>query len=78
MDLNSGAAVSSLIPEDEAPDMARLLAVLMQQQEGINMLTKILGEHDARLQKVETENRMLKARTDAPVKRLGFLMPGVH
>lgn len=50
----------------------RIIAVLMQQQEGIDMLTGILVEHKAKIAILEGEVRLLRARTDPP-KRSSIL-----
>jgi hypothetical protein len=51
---------------DDDKDIQRLVAVLMEMQTGINMLTDIIGQQKAKIVVLERDVAMLKARTDAP------------
>jgi hypothetical protein len=51
---------------DDDKDIARLVAVLMEMQAGINMLTDIIGQQKAKIVVLERDVALLKARTDAP------------
>lgn len=63
-------APSSLMLVEQAandqPDAERIIAILTQQQEGINMLTSILAAQKQEIEMLKVEVRRLKARTDAP------------
>ncbi len=60
---------------NDQPDMERILAFLVQMQEGQTMLTNILVEQKAEIEALKIEVRRIKARTDAPV-RSSIIHPG--
>jgi hypothetical protein len=51
---------------EDDPTVQRLVAVLTQMQEGINLLTGFVAEQKTRIDGLELDVRRLKARTDAP------------
>ncbi len=61
-----------MVAGNEKPTMEQLVAVVIQQQEGIDLLTKILVEHKAKFAILEGEIRLLRARSDPP-KRSSIL-----
>lgn len=74
MDLDLGGILNLPLPaNDGEDDVQRLIAILTQMQEGHNVLTEIVAGHQARIEVLERENRLLRARTD-PVKRSTILM----
>ncbi len=58
-------AVKPAAAEDDQ-DIQRLVAVLMEMQKGINLLTEVVADQKDRITVLERDVAMLKARTDAP------------
>lgn len=51
---------------NDTPDLDRIVAILTQQQEGLDLLTGLLIEHKAKIAILEGEVRLLRARSDPP------------
>lgn len=60
------------LADNDQPDVDRIVAILTQQQEGIDMLTTLMVEHKAKIAILEGEVRLLRARSDPP-KRSSIL-----
>lgn len=54
------------LADNDQPDADRIVAIITQQQEGINMLTDLLIKMKADIETMKVEISRLKARTDVP------------
>jgi hypothetical protein len=73
MELDLGGIVPAAVAGPD--DAERLVAVLMEMQKGINLLTGVLVAQKAEIAVLRVEVSRLKARTDAPKRGPAIVFP---